>query len=71
MLNKKTLSGLAKLLGCFMLASFVITGCNNEGEKKDTGADSATKTEVAPPPAPVIDTTDMDSASTRPVKTPD
>ena len=34
MLKKKSLPGLAKLLGCLMLASFVITGCNNEGEKK-------------------------------------
>ncbi len=68
---KKSFPGLVMLLGFFMLASFFITGCNNEGEKKDTGADSATKTEVAPPPPPTIDTSGMDSASTRPVKTPD
>jgi hypothetical protein len=68
---KKSFPGLVMLLGFFMLASFFITGCNNEGEKKGTPTDSTTKTELAPPPAPVIDTTDMDSASTRPVKTPD
>ena len=58
------------LLGGFFFLA--VTACNNGGgDKKETTSDSST-TKPAEKMAPAtIDTTHMDSASTRPVKTPD
>lgn len=57
------------ILGVFM-ASFIVASCNNDGkEKKDDKMEDTTKVEQTPPPP--IDTTKMDTADTRPVKTGD
>ena len=55
MLNKKTNFFMAALLGVFITTVIITAGCNN-AETKDTPADTAAKK--------------MDTASTRPVKTP-
>lgn len=71
MMNKMPKAALQFFVGVLFL-SFVIA-CNNkkEGEKTDDKVEDTTKTMDAPPPAQVEDTTKMDSADTKPVKTID
>ncbi len=58
------------LFGVLVLAFTV--ACNNkkDGDKKDPPPDTATVKPLDPPP-PANDTMKMDTADTRPVKTPD
>jgi hypothetical protein len=67
MTNKMPKTAIQFILGVFLL-SFTVVSCNNGGDKKEPTPD--TPAVVAPPPPP-IDTTKMDTATTRPVKTPD
>ncbi len=71
MTNKIQNTALKFILGAF-LVSFTLLACNNEGEKKETPQDS---TVIAPPadpmPPAMDDSTVMDSADTKPVKTLD
>ena len=55
------------LLGFLMLA-FAVAACNN---KKDEKKESTVVDTTVVTPLPPIDTTGMDTATTRPVKTPD
>ena len=71
MTNKMPKPAFQIILGALLL-TFAVASCNGSGDSKTT-TDTTTKTTdtiVAPPPPP-IDTTKMDTASTRPVKTPD
>ncbi|MBL7725526.1 MAG: hypothetical protein JNK27_15365 [Chitinophagaceae bacterium] len=74
MFSKKPKLAFTALLGCFLAAAVFTTACNNEAEKKEPAADTATakpaEPVVAPTPAPA-DTTKKDTLSDRPVKTPD
>ncbi len=73
MICKKSTTASRFMLGFSLLAAVLIVSCNNSSEKKSTGTDTpAVKPveQVSPPPA-TIDTTKMDTASTRPVKTSD
>jgi len=70
MTRKMPKPALLVLLGSFMFLAFA--ACNNKGgDKKETPADTAAPKpaeKMAPQP---MDTMHMDSAHTRPVKTPD
>lgn len=68
MTNKMPKTAIQFILGVFLLSLTVVSCNNGGGDKKEPTPD--TPAVVAPPP-PVIDTAHMDSATTRPVKTPD
>ena len=74
MTNKMPKPAFQIILGALLL-TFAVASCNGSGDKKTT-TDTTTKTTdtVLSPrpetPAP-IDTAHMDTATTRPVKTPD
>ena len=60
-----------QIIFSLLLLAFTVAACNNEKkeEKKETVEDTTTVKPVEPMP-PVVDTTKMDTASTRPVKDP-
>ena len=73
MTNKMPKPAFQIILGALLL-TFAVASCNGSGDTKTT-TDTTTKTVdtvLTPrPPTPPIDTTKMDTATTRPVKTPD
>ncbi|MBL7745302.1 MAG: hypothetical protein JNN00_17640 [Chitinophagaceae bacterium] len=71
MIRTKPKLALLLLSGLFLFTTAVISCNNGDSEKKDAGADTATKKEPATPPENTQDTTKMDTADTRPVKTTD
>jgi hypothetical protein len=72
MTNKMTRLAGQVLLGFLALAFTVACNSKKEKETKDTVQDTATVKPLDPPPNPPIeDTAKMDTADTRPVKTPD
>jgi len=70
MIRKMPKPALLALFGGFLLLA--VAACNNSGDKKSETTDTpASKPVEKMAPAPMPDTTHMDSANTRPVKTPD
>ena len=73
MTSKKPKLAFKFLAGAAAL-TFAIASCNGSGDKTETKDTVITTPPVvvdSTPPPPPIDTTKMDTASTRPVKTPD
>lgn len=72
MFSKKPTTSIRFAGVCLALTACITISCNESSEKKDSPDTPAQKPveQVAPPPAP-IDTSKMDTASTRPVKTTD
>lgn len=63
MTNKKSRIASIAIAGFFVLTAFIFTGCNGGETKTNSVTSDTTKTKM--------DTTFTDSATTRPVKTPD
>jgi hypothetical protein len=72
MLSKKPNHAFKIILGALVL-TFTMASCNGSGDKKDSVTDttSVMPTQPTVDTVPKIDTSKMDTATTRPVKTPD
>ena len=57
------------VIGSILLASFAITSCNNDSEKKETTKDTVVTPKMDSMPV-VPDTTKMDKANPRPTPQP-
>jgi len=62
-----------KIFSAAVILTFAMASCNGGGEKKDTVTDTTSVMPTQPTidTMPKIDTSKMDTATTRPVKTPD
>lgn len=73
MLSKTPTQSFKIFSGAVILA-FAMASCNGGGEKKDTVTDTTSVMPMQPTNTdtmPKMDTSKMDTATTRPVKTPD
>ena len=73
MTSKKPTLFFKIILGMSLL-TFITAGCNGGGDKKDPPADTTSVMPMQPTNTdtmPKMDTSKMDTATTRPVKTPD
>lgn len=70
-MNKKTKTTLQFIIAAVVFSSVAFIGCNNSSEKTETKPDSVVVDKPMEATPPAADTTHtMDTASTRPVPTP-
>jgi len=69
MLNKKSFAVFTVMLFSFVFSAFVFSGCSGGSDTKNSSSDSSSMQSV-PDTSAHTDTTALDTASTRPVKSP-